>query len=159
MLMDMKEFFMREAVREAEKALAADEVPVGAVIVRNGRIITRGHNQREFKQLATAHAEVIAIEKACKKRKSWRLADCELYVTLEPCYMCMGAALNARIKKVVFGARDPKSGCCGSIAELTTSLNHTCEIESGIFESECAKLLTDYFKAKRISDKEEAQKK
>lgn len=143
--------FMREAVREAEKALKKDEVPIGAVIVKDGRIIARAHNLMEKKQSATCHAEIIAINKACRKLKSWRLNGTEIYVTAEPCAMCAGAIANARIDKVYFGAYERKSGCAVSKYPVLTDngLNHSADFVGGIEEEYCAKLLKDYFKAKR----------
>lgn len=143
--------FMKEAVREAEKALRKDEVPIGAVIVKDGRIIARAHNLTEKKQVATLHAEIIAINKACRKLKSWRLNGTEIYVTAEPCAMCAGAIANARIGKVFFGAYEKKSGCAVSKYPVLTDngLNHSADFVGGIEEECCAKLLKDYFKAKR----------
>lgn len=143
--------FMKEAVREAEKALRKDEVPIGAVIVKDGRIIARAHNLTEKKQVATLHAEIIAINKACRKLKSWRLNGTEIYVTAEPCAMCAGAIANARIDKVFFGAYEKKSGCAVSKYPVLTDngLNHSADFVGGIEEECCAKLLKDYFKAKR----------
>lgn len=147
----MKEKFMKTAVKEAEKARAEDEVPVGAVIVRNDVIVSRAHNKREQKNVATYHAEILAIEKACKKLGSWRLDDCELYVTLEPCVMCAGAIINARIKKVYYGAKEPKGGACESRFSLLSSgvLNWQTDFEGGILEKECSDILTGFFKRKR----------
>ena len=142
---------MEEAIKEARKALKENEVPIGAVIVKNGKIIGRGHNKRELKQNALKHAEIIAIDKACKRLKSWRLDDSELYVTLEPCPMCAGAIANARIKKVVFGAQEKTSGdnLCEAIL-TSTRLNHKVEIiVDQENEEECSSLLTEFFKAKR----------
>lgn len=143
--------FMKEAVREAEKALRKDEVPIGAVIVKDGRIIARAHNLTEKKQVATLHAEIIAINKACRRLKSWRLNGTEIYVTAEPCAMCAGAIANARIDKVYFGAYEKKSGCAVSKYPVLTDngLNHSADFVGGIEEEHCAKLLKDYFKAKR----------
>lgn len=147
--MDVK--FMRAAIKQAEKAREKDEVPIGAVLVSDGKIIARAYNMTEEKQSATAHAEVLVIEKACKKLKSWRLDGAELYVTLEPCAMCAGAIANARIKKVYFGAYEKKSGCAVSKYPVLTDngLNHSADFVGGIEEEHCAKLLKDYFKAKR----------
>lgn len=142
---------MEEAIKEAEKALKADEVPIGAVIVKDGKIIARAHNLTESKQNATYHAEVIAINKACKKLKSWRLIGCEIYVTAEPCAMCAGAIANARIDAAYFGAYEKKSGCAVSKYPVLTDngLNHSTEFTGGIEEERCAGLLIDYFKSKR----------
>ena len=151
----MKERFMRLALKEANKALAQDEVPIGAIIVKDGKVIARGYNQTEKTQIATKHAEIIAIERACKKLKSWRIEDAELFVTIEPCAMCAGAIANARIKKVYFGAKEHKSGCAESKYPLLTDngLNHQAEFEGGILEEECSKLLSGYFRKKRQKNK------
>ena len=143
--------FMNSAIKEALKARQEDEVPIGAVIVKEGKIIARAHNKMEKTQLATAHAEILAINKACKKLKSWRLDDAEMYVTIEPCAMCAGAIVNARIKKVYFGAYEEKSGCAESkFSVLTDSgLNHTTQFEGGIKREECAEIIKNYFKSKR----------
>ena len=153
----MQEKFMKQAIREAQKAAAIDEVPVGAVIVREGKIIARGHNLRESKHDPTAHAEMIAIRKAAKKLGGWRLTGCELYVTLEPCPMCAGAAVQSRLSGIVFGAYDPKGGCCGTICNLAEEprFNHRLPVQGGIMEAECAALLKGYFAAKRRKKEEE----
>ena len=147
----MVEKFMKQAVKEALKARDKDEVPIGAVIVQNGKIIARAHNLMEKTQMATAHAEILAINKACKKTGSWRLDDCELFVTIEPCAMCAGAIANARIKKVYFGAYESKSGCAESKYPVLTDsgLNHTTEFFGGIMQEICANMIKNYFKAKR----------
>ncbi|MGX8833197.1 tRNA adenosine(34) deaminase TadA [Amedibacillus sp. YH-ame6] len=147
----MDKRFMLEAIKEAKKALAKDEVPIGCVIVKDDKIIARGYNLREKKQQSIAHAEIITIQKACKKVGSWRLEDCTLYVTLEPCPMCSGAILQSRIKRVVFGAKDPKGGCMGSCMNMYNikGFNHYPEITSGIMEEECGLMLTNFFKEKR----------
>ncbi|MDR0849949.1 MAG: tRNA adenosine(34) deaminase TadA [Christensenellaceae bacterium] len=143
--------FMQEALKLAEIARKKDEVPVGAIIVKDGKIIAKGYNKRERKQNALLHAEIVAINKACKKLKSFRLIDCELYVTLEPCPMCAGAIINSRIGKVYFGAYDQKRGCAGSIYNLLSDprFNHNPEVTGGIIEEECAKILTTFFETKR----------
>ena len=143
--------YMKAAIKEAEKARKSDEVPIGAVIVYQDKIIARGHNLRESKQLSIAHAEIIAIQKACKKIGSWRLEDCDLYVTLEPCPMCSGAILQSRIRKVIYGARDPKGGCIESNMRMydTPGFNHYPETVSGICEEECSQILKEFFKNKR----------
>ena len=142
---------MRAAINEAKKAAAKDEVPIGAVIVKDGKIIARGHNTRQKTQNAINHAEMIAIQKACKKLGSWRLIDCDIYVTLEPCPMCAGAIINSRISNVYFGAYDQKAGCTGTLYNLPTDerFNHRAGVVGGIMEEECANLLSDFFKQKR----------
>ena len=149
--MEKKEVFMKYALKEAEKAYKKLEVPVGAIIVKNGDIIARGYNQKETKNNPIKHAEMIAIEKACKKLGSWRLNDCEMYVTLEPCSMCAGAIIQARIKKVYIGTMDPKTGSCGSVYNLLKDykFNHVVELETGICKSECEIILKDFFKELR----------
>lgn len=143
----MEENFMEEALKEAKKAYEKLEVPVGAVIVKDGKIIARAHNLREKKQSATAHAEILAIEKASKKLNSWRLIDCDMYVTLEPCTMCMGAIISSRIKNLYIGTLDPKTGACGSFVDLSTlKYNHTVNISKGILQEECEYIIKDFFK-------------
>ena len=142
--------FMLEALREAREALAHSDVPVGAVIVRDGKIISRAHNERELNGLATAHAEVLAIERACRELGTWRLSDCTLYVTLEPCPMCAGAILNARVGRTVFGAPDPKAGCMGSVINLNSyPFNYACETLGGVCAEESRTLLAEFFEEKR----------
>ena len=143
----MKEIFMRKALREAEKAVKIGEMPIGAVIVRDGKIIARGYNKREKGKNALLHAELVAIDKACKKLGGWRLPGCELYVTLEPCPMCAGAILNSRIEKVFFGAYDAKSGCTGSRLNLLDMnlCNYSAEVVGGILEEECAGIIKSFF--------------
>lgn len=147
--MDKKDF-MKEALNLAEKAYKRDEVPVGAVIVYNGKIIAKAFNTREKSKDATNHAEIIAIKKACKKLRDFRLLDCEMYVTLEPCMMCLGAILNSRLKKVYYGASTNKENAY-NIYDLVehAELNHKTEIEGGILKEECSKLVSSYFKNKR----------
>ncbi len=142
---------MKKALSLAKRAEEKGEVPIGAVLVIGDKIVGRGYNKREESQIATAHAEINAINFACKKLHSWRLDDAALYVTLEPCPMCAGAIVNARIKKVVFGAYEPKSGCACSKHEILTDngLNHTVSFVGGVMEDECSKILKDYFKNKR----------
>lgn len=146
--MDSKEKFMKEALKEAQKAYEKLEVPVGAVIVKDGKIIARGHNLKETKKDTTKHAEIIAIEKASKKLGAWRLLDCEMYVTLEPCSMCAGAMVNSRIKKLYIGALDEKTGAVGSVLNLLEDykFNHNIEVEKGILKEDCEKILKDFFK-------------
>ncbi len=147
----MHEKYMREAYKEALKAKDKDEVPVGAVVVYQDVVIARAHNQRNTKQLASAHAEMLAIEKACKKRGSWRLEDCILYVTLEPCPMCSGGIIQSRIPTVVFGAYDPKGGCFGSLLDFreVQGFNHYPDVVGGVLKEKCGQILTDFFKEKR----------
>ena len=146
--MDSKEKFMKEALKEAKKAYEKLEVPIGAVIVKDGKIIARGHNLKETKKDTTRHAEIIAIEKASKKLGAWRLLDCEMYVTLEPCSMCAGAMINSRIKKLYIGAIDEKTGAVGSVLNLLEDykFNHNIEVEKGILKEDCEKILKDFFK-------------
>ena len=141
---------MKEALLEAEKAFLEGEVPVGAVIVKNGEIIARGHNMREQKNNALSHAETECINNACKKLELWRLDDCEMYVTLEPCPMCAGAIINSRLKTLVFGAFDLKAGCIDSVINLCDyPLGSKPEIYGGIMEDECKKILTEFFNKMR----------
>src|SRR5947209_6526100 len=143
--------FMREALRQAEKAFAADEVPIGAAVVRDGRIIARAFNQVELLKDATAHAEMLAITAAEAAAGDWRLNDCDLYATKEPCPMCAGAIVHARIRRVIFGCADDRGGAAGSIMNLLQmpTLNHRCEITSGVLRDECAALLQSFFRTKR----------
>ncbi len=151
--MEEKNKFMASALKCAEKALTEGEVPIGAVVVLNGKVIARGHNRRTKRQIATAHAEIEAIEKACKKLKSWRIPECDLYVTLEPCPMCMGAALNARIKKIYYGAPEDKGrSLTGELANANL-LNHTVEVEGGVMEAECRAILSRFFCEMRLREK------
>lgn len=145
--------FMELAYQEALKCLEKDEVPVGAVIVRNGQVIARAHNLRETSQLATAHAEILAINTACQKLNSWYLDECTLYVTLEPCVMCSGAIINSRIKRVVFGASEARWLALTSIYQATLSVNHQPEIVTGILQEKCSIVIKEYFKNKRKKDK------
>ena len=143
----MNREFMKLAILEAEKAAEKGEIPVGAVIVKNGEVVAAAHNLREQKQNALSHAEIEAINIACQKLGSWRLDDCELYVTLEPCPMCTGAIINARIKTVIFGAYDSKMGCMDSVINLCDyPFNHKVEIYGGIMEDECLLVLQNFFK-------------
>lgn len=142
---------MYEALKEAKKCVKSEDVPVGAVIVENGKIIARGHNEKEKKHSATKHAEIVAIEKACKKKKNWHLDDCILYVTIEPCMMCSGAIIQSRIKKVVYGSPNDKFGYVTSIGKAfdNNKNNHNVEVESGILENECRIVIQEFFKKKR----------
>ena len=141
-------YYMELALQEAKKAWQLGEVPIGAVIVKDGEIISKGYNLRETEQNAIAHAELLAINEACGTLGSWRLEGATLYVTLEPCPMCAGAILQSRIKRVVFGAHDPKAGCAGTFMDLLRDerFNHQCEVESGIMEAECGGILTNFFR-------------
>lgn len=143
--------YMKQALIEARKAYVKEEIPVGAIIVRDNKIIARAHNIKEEKNDTTKHAEIIAIQKASKKLDSWRLNDCEMYVTLEPCAMCAGALIQSRIKKVYIGTMDLKTGACGSVLNLLEdyTFNHKVEIEKGIMQQECEKILKDFFKMLR----------
>lgn len=147
--MDIK--FMKLAIEEAKKAESIGEVPIGAVIVKNKEVIARGHNVRETSQKTLSHAELIALEQANEKVGSWRLEDCTLYSTLEPCPMCAGAIVQARMKRVVFGAFDPKSGAAGTLMNIlqTKNFNHQVEISSGVLEEECRLLITHFFQRLR----------
>ena len=144
-------YFMNIALDLAKKAGQCGEVPVGAVIVdKNGEIISKAYNLRETQKNSVAHAEIVAIQEACKVKVGWRLSDCTLYVTLEPCPMCTGAIINSRIKRVVFGAYDMQAGCCGSVANFNSyPFNHSFEILGGVMEDECREVLTEFFNKKR----------
>lgn len=149
-LEEQDQFYMRLALREAEKAYDLDEVPVGAVIVQDDRVISSGYNLRETEKQAVAHAELLAIEEACCTLGGWRLPRCTLYVTLEPCPMCAGAIINARIDRVVFGAYDYKAGSCGSVVNLfELDYNHKPELTGGVLQEECAEILKRFFKRLR----------
>lgn len=145
------EKYMKEAIRQANKALKLDEVPIGCVIVYGGKIIGRGYNRRNTDKSTLAHAEIIAIKKASKALGDWRLEECTMYVTLEPCQMCAGAIVQARIPKVVIGSMNPKAGCCGSILNLLEEerFNHQVEVERGVLEEECSAMLTNFFRELR----------
>ncbi len=156
----MQEEFMREALKEAKKAYKKLEIPVGAVIVKNGEIIARAHNKKESKKDTTKHAEILAIQEASKKLDNWRLMDCEMYVTLEPCPMCAGAIIQSRIKKVYIGTMDEKTGACGSVLNLLKDykFNHEVEVETGIMQNECEELLKQFFKELRELKRKEQGK-
>jgi tRNA(adenine34) deaminase len=145
------EEFMREALKEARKAAREGEVPVGAVVVKDGKVVSRGHNLTEKKQSALTHAELMALGKASKKLKSWRLVDCDLYVTLEPCTMCAGAIVLSRVRKLVYGTMDPKAGAVDSTARVMENekLNHRVKVIRGVLKEECAGVWTDFFKEVR----------
>src|ERR1700719_1269387 len=149
--MELDETFMQEALRLAMKARAADEVPVGAVVVGEGRIISRGYNQVELLKDATAHAEMLALTAAEAAVGDWRLTDCDLYVTKEPCPMCAGAIVHTRIRRVIFGCPDVRAGAAGTVMNLidNPSLNHRCLVTSGVLQNECAAILQDFFREKR----------
>ena len=150
-----KEEYMKLALKEAKKAYNRLEVPVGAIIVKNGEIISKAYNEKEGKKDCTKHAEILAIQRACKKLNSWRLCDCEIYVTLEPCSMCAGALIQSRIHKVYIGAMDEKTGSCGSVFNLLKDykFNHDVEIEYGICKKECEDILKEFFKKKKKNKK------
>lgn len=153
--MENKEKFMKVALKEASKAYSKEEVPVGAIIVKDNKIIARAHNLKETNLNAVSHAEILAIQKACKKLGSWRLTDCDMYVTLEPCTMCTGALINARIRKLYIGTNDPKTGACGSKINLIEDVefNHKIKLERDIMQKECEKILKDFFKTLRERNK------
>jgi len=153
------EKFMKKAMHEAGKAAAIGEVPIGCVIVKDGKIIARGYNKRKKDKNTLSHAELIAINKACKKTGDWRLEDCVLYVTLEPCQMCAGAIVQARIPLVVIGCKNEKAGCAGSILDLfnVDKFNHKVEKIEGVLEEECSHMLTDFFKSLRLRLKSERE--
>ena len=150
-----KEHYMRQALLLAKKAALYDEVPVGAVIVHNGKIIAKAYNTKNKKQNALLHAEISALNKAQKKLNTWHLEECALYVTLEPCAMCAGACINTRLGAIYFGAFDAKAGCCGTLYSLPsdTRFNHRPKVEGGIMQEECGKILSEFFKKKRIKEK------
>lgn len=152
-----KEIFMGKALKEAKKAFQKEEIPVGAVIVKDGKIISRAHNVKECDNDATAHAEILAIKKACKKLGSWRLLDCDMYVTLEPCSMCAGALINSRIKNLYIGTTDEKTGACGTVLNLLEdyNFNHKVQVEKYILKDECESILKEFFKILRGRSKKE----
>lgn len=152
--MDIKEKFMHEALKEATKALKKDEVPIGAVIVKDNKIIARGHNLRETKQNSLCHAEIIAVSKACRKLGNFRLEDCDLYVTVEPCPMCAGAIIQSRIKNVYYGTPDNKYGAVDSVYNIfEIESNHKVNSECGILKEECSTIIKDFFKELRNRNK------
>jgi len=143
-------YFMQQALKCAETAQDKDEVPIGAVIVKDNKIIAKGYNKSIILKDTTAHAEIVAIRKACKKLNNYRLNDCSVYVTIEPCSMCMGTLILARIKNLYFGAKDIKAGACGSIVDISKAkTNHKIKIHSGLLEQDCAKIIKEFFKNKR----------
>lgn len=151
----MQEKYMKMALKEAQKAYDKEEIPVGAIIVKDDKIIAKAHNLKEIKNDTTMHAEILAIQKASKKLNSWRLEDCEMYVTLEPCSMCAGALIQSRIKKVYIGAMDYKTGACGSVLNLLKDFkfNHIVDVETGILGQECEEILKKFFKELRKTKK------
>ncbi len=151
--------FMKEAIKEANKAWKIDEVPIGAVVVYNGKIIARAHNKKETKQNPISHAEIEVLQKASRKLGSWRLEDCDLYVTLEPCPMCAGAIMQARVRHIYYGAADPKGGAAGTLFNLydISGFNHYPKVTKGVMAAECGELLTNYFKEKRNHKKQQNQ--
>jgi len=157
--MNTQERYMKQAIKLAKKAAELNEVPIGCVIEYQGKIIGRGYNRRITDKSTLAHAEITAIKKACKKMGDWRLEDCTMYVTLEPCQMCAGAIVQARVKKVVIGCMNPKAGCAGSVLNIlqVDQFNHQVEIEQGVLEEECSTMLTEFFKSlrKRVKVKKE----
>lgn len=154
--MEIQEKYMKEAIRQAQKAAALGDVPIGCVIEYQGTIIGRGYNRRMADKTTLAHAEITAIRKACRKMGDWRLEDCTLYVTLEPCPMCAGAIIQARIPTVVIGSMNPKAGCAGSVLDLLhqEGFNHQAETHTGILQEECSALLTTFFRDLRQKQKE-----
>src|SRR5437868_8846608 len=156
--MELDERLMREALRLALKAREADEVPVGAVVVRDGKVISRGYNQIELLKDATAHAEMLALTAAEAAIGDWRLTECDLYVTKEPCPMCAGAIVHTRIRRVIFGCPDVRAGAAGTVMNLLqhNALNHRCQITSGVLETECASILQDFFRKKRAVIEDDA---
>lgn len=159
--MDRDEYYMKLAIEEAKKAEEKGEVPIGCIIVLNDQIIARAHNLREMLQNALAHAELLAIDEACKKLNTWRLEEAELFVTLEPCPMCAGGIIQSRIKRVVYGAKDPKAGCAGTLMNLLQDerFNHQAEVKGGILQEECGSLLTQFFKNIRNQKKKQQEEK
>ncbi len=151
----MDEFFMKQALMEAYKAFEINEVPIGAIIVRNNEIVGRGYNQKETLKDATLHAEISAIREACNNLGGWRLPGCTMYVTLEPCAMCAGALVNARVERVVIGTKDLKTGACGSILNITQmdQLNHKINVQFGVLEEDCSNILKTFFEKLRNSKK------
>lgn len=154
-----QEKFMREALKQAKKAYKIGEVPIGCVIVQDGKIIARGYNRRNTDKVTLAHAEIAAIKKASKKTGDWRLEDCTMYVTLEPCQMCAGAIVQSRMKKVVIGCMNPKAGCAGSVLNLLQmqEFNHQVELERGVLEEACSEILSRFFRELRARNKKAKQ--
>ncbi|WP_443770161.1 tRNA adenosine(34) deaminase TadA [Anaerostipes sp.] len=155
--MTQDEKYMKEAIKQAKKASAIGDVPIGCVIVFGDKIIARGYNQRNKRKTTLAHAELLAIQKASKKLGDWRLEECTMYITLEPCQMCAGAIVQARIPKVVIGAMNPKAGCAGSVLNIlqVDSFNHQVDVERGVLKEECSRMMSEFFKNLRKKKKEE----
>ena len=158
---DNTEKYMREAIKQSKKAAAIGEVPIGCVIVRDGTILARGYNRRNIEGSTLAHAEIIAIKKASKKLQDWRLEDCELYVTLEPCPMCAGAIVQARVSEVVIGSMNPKAGCAGSILNMLEmhEFNHQVKVERGVLKEECSEMLSAFFRRLRVVKKKKKEER
>ena len=154
------DYFMREALRQAQKAYAAGEVPIGAVVVRAGKIVARAHNQVELLKDATAHAEMLALTQAEAAVGDWRLTDCDLYVTKEPCAMCAGGLVHTRIRRIIFGCTDPNGGAAGSVINLLqmSGFNHHCDIVSGVLQDECSAILQNFFRKRRDEQTETPQR-
>ena len=159
--MTEQERFMKEAIRQAKKAAALGEVPIGCVIVHDGQVIGRGYNRRNTDKSTLAHAEITAIKRASKKLGDWRLEDCTLYVTLEPCQMCAGAIVQARIPEVMIGCMNPKAGCAGSVLDMLheDGFNHQAEVETGVLGEECSRMMKDFFKELREEGKRKKAEK
>ena len=155
------EYFMKMAFQEAEYALEKDEVPIGCVIVHDGKVIARGYNKRNKDKTVLAHAELLAMKKACKKLGDWRLEDCTMYITLEPCQMCAGAIVQARVTRVVIGSMNAKAGCGGSILNLLEmqEFNHQVQVERGVLQEECSEMLSEFFRKLREIQKEKKRKR
>ncbi|MCI8599461.1 MAG: nucleoside deaminase [Lachnospiraceae bacterium] len=158
--MTTDERYMKEALKQAKKAYALDEVPIGCVVVQNDKVIARGYNRRNTDKNTLSHAELNAIRKASKKTGDWRLEDCTMYITLEPCQMCAGAIVQARVGRVVIGAMNPKAGCGGSILNLLEmpEFNHQVEVSRGVLKEECSQMLTEFFKGLRAAKKKPVDK-
>ena len=160
-MMTQDEKYMKEAIKQAKKAAAIGDVPIGCVIVFNDKIIARGYNQRNKRKTTLAHAEILAIQKASRKLGDWRLEDCTMYVTLEPCQMCAGAIVQARIPRVVIGAMNAKAGCAGSVLNILQidSFNHQADVERGVLKEECSQMMSEFFRNLRKKKKEEKNDK
>lgn len=156
LLVSEDEKYMKEAIRQAKKALVLNEVPIGCVIVHNGQIIGRGYNRRMIAHTVLAHAEILAIRKACRQMGDWRLENCRIYITLEPCPMCAGAIVQARIPEVIIGCMNPKAGCAGSIVDLLRQkgFNHQCAVKTGVLGESCSQMMRSFFRELREKEKE-----